>query len=165
MICLKHKRWIGHRASEQKQITDYELRTVERRYRRIASSGLITIPVHDDTAAALDRNADSLRDGLWLGYRAHAYPEIDRYPALVRVLATINDYLAEHWPFGHEIRSVHHRPEQARLYATLRSSLAWLGPPARTWKLVDELVPVVLDAIHARTDTFAADDDEFDVSA
>jgi hypothetical protein len=31
MICLKHNRWIGNRATEQRQIIDHELRTMERR--------------------------------------------------------------------------------------------------------------------------------------
>lgn len=107
--------------------------------------------------AALDRHAPVLRDGLWLGKQRQSHPQIDRYPALVRILTTIADYIDEYWPIEREIRTVHRRPEQARLYRSLRTSLAWLGGPAATWKLIDELVAVVIDSIIARSVEFAPD--------
>jgi len=157
MICLKHNRWIGHRADEQQQISDLGLRTVERRFRQIATTGLISNQFHDGVTAALDRHAPVLRDGLWLGKQRQSHPQIDRYPALVRILTTIADYIDEYWPIEREIRTVHRRPEQARLYRSLRTSLAWLGGPAATWKLIDELVAVVIDSIIARSVEFAPD--------
>lgn len=165
MICLKHNRWIGHRAIEQRQITDYELRTVERRFRRVMATSLIPLQAHDGVAAALYRHAPDLHDGLWLGHQRHAHPQIDRYPALVRILATIADYLSEHWPIEREIRTVHRRPEQARLYRRLRTSLAWLGDPAATWKIVDELVAVVFDTVVARSVEIAAGPDGLQVTS
>jgi hypothetical protein len=124
MICLKHDRWVGR--GGQRQVIDYELRTVERRFRRIAASGLIPPFAHDRVVAPLDRNAAALGDGLWRGHRRHAHVPIDMYPALVRILQVLADYLAEHWPRGREIRTWHRRPEQHRLYEC-PSSPAWHG--------------------------------------
>ncbi|MET3143961.1 UNVERIFIED_ORG: hypothetical protein ABIB19_003714 [Arthrobacter sp. UYEF10] len=154
MICLKHNRWIGQRTTDQRQIIDYELRTIERRFRRIAGTGLVPPGIHDTIIAAIDRHAPALKDQLWLGHRQHSHPNIDRYPAQVRILSTIADYLATHWPLEREIRTWHHRPEQARLYAHLRLHLAWLGTPAQTWKLIDELVDVLIGVLNNRTANF-----------
>lgn len=161
MICLKHNRWIGQHTTDQRQIIDYELRTVERRFRRIAATGLVPAEAHDAIVAAIDRHAPVLKDHLWLGHRPHAHPGIDRYPARVRILKTIADYLATHWPLEREIRTWHRRPEQARLYAHLRLDLAWLGAPAQTWKLIDELVDVVIGVLNNRTVEFPLISDEF----
>ncbi|MBT2551831.1 hypothetical protein [Arthrobacter sp. ISL-5] len=154
MICLKHNRWIGQHTTDQRQIIDYELRTVERRFRRIAATGLVPVGAHDAIIAAIDRHAPVLTDHLWLGHRPHGHPDIDRYPARVRILKTIADYLGTHWPLEREISTLHRRPEQARLYTHLRLDLAWLGAPAQTWKLIDELVDVVIGVLTNRTDRF-----------
>jgi hypothetical protein len=95
-----------------------------------------------------------------------ACPSPDRQVSRPRPrLATIADYFAEHWPIEREIRTVHRRPEQARLYRTFRTSLAWLGAPADTWKLIDELVAVVINSIIARSVEFALDPDELQITS
>jgi hypothetical protein len=105
--------------------------------------------------AALNRHAPVLRDGLWLGHHRQSHPQIDRYPALVRILTTIADYLDVYWPIEREIRTVHRRPEQERLYRRLHASLTWVGDRTVTWKLIDELVVVIFEAIIARSIEFA----------
>lgn len=155
MICLKHNRWIGNRVTEQRQIDDRELRNVERRFRRIMAEGLIPTEAHDAVVAAIGRNSPTLGEHLWLGYRGHDHPGIDRFPARTRLLKTIAAYLAQNWPLEREIVVVHRRPEQRRLYDDLRASLTWLGQPADSWKFIDELVQIVLDVIGSRTDPFA----------
>lgn len=157
MICLKHNRWIGNRVTEQCQIDDHELRNVERRFRRIIARGLIPSEAHDAVVATIDRYSPTLGEHLWLGHRRHDHPGIDRFPARTRLLETIAAYLAQHWPLDREIAVWHRRPEQRRFYDHLRASLKWLGRPADNWKLIDELVQIVLDILGSRIDTFSLD--------
>jgi len=155
MICLKHDRWVGR--GGQRQVVDYESRTVERHFRRIAATGLIPSFAHDSVVATLDRNAAAFGNGLWRGHHRHAHVPTDRYPALVRTLQVLADYLAERWPREREIQSWHRRPEQHRLYEYLRPRLAWLGEPAELWQATDELVGVVIDIITSRSAEFGHD--------
>jgi hypothetical protein len=155
MICLSHNRWIGIQSAEQQQIVHYELRTVERRYRRIMAGGLIPTPAHDAVVAAIDRYSLALGEHLWLGHRRHRHSGIDRFPARTRVLETIAAYLAQNWPLQREIAVWHRRPEQRRLYDHFRTQLTWLGRAADNWKFIDELVQIVIDIIGDRADPFA----------
>lgn len=155
VICLKHDRWVGR--GGQRQVVDYELRTVERHFRRIAATGLIPPFAHDRVVATLDQNAGALGSGLWRGHRPHSREPIDRYPALVRILQVLADYLAAHWPRECEIQGWHRRPEQHRLYDYLRPRLAWLGEPTELWKATDDLVEVAIDIITSRSAEFAHD--------
>lgn len=137
------------------------MRTVERRFRRITATGLIPPFAHDAIVALIDRHAAELGDGLWRGHCRHAHVPIDNYPALVRILQMLADYLAAHWPRERGIRTWHRRPEQHRLYDYLRPRLAWLGERAVIWKLTDELVGVAID-ITSRSAEFALDVDELE---
>lgn len=155
MICLKHNRWIGNRITEQRQIEDYELRKVERRFRRLMATGPIPREAHDAVVAAIERHSPTLGERLWLGHRRHDHPDIDRFPARTRILATIAAYLKQKWPPELGIVVLHRRPEQSRLYDYLRAGLTWLGRPADNWKFIDTLVQIVLELLDSRADPFA----------
>jgi hypothetical protein len=163
MMCLKHDRWVG--PGDQRQIIDYEMRNVERRFRRLTATGLIPPFAHDAVVNLVDRHATVLGDRLWRGHRQHAHAPIDHYPALVHILQVLADYLSEHWPLECEIRTWHRRPEQRRLYDHLRTRLTWLGERTVIWKLTNELVGVAIDIITSRTVEFAFDIDELGQAA
>lgn len=154
MICLRHNRWIGHRPSEQRQLEEHHLRGVEKRFRRTMATGLISRPAHDAVVAALARHSVGLEYGL--GHVQPAHPGIDGFAARTRLLHILARYLARHWPVGREIAEWHRRPEQARAYEYLRGELTWLGSPAANWRLIDDLVQVLLDIVGSRIDPYVA---------
>lgn len=155
MICLKHNRWIGQRTTDQRQVLDHELRTVERRFRRVAATGLISVKTHDAFVTAVDRHPQALGEHPTLDRMRQPHPHIGRYPAQVRILETITNYLAEHWPLETEIRDWHRRPEQARIYGYLRHELSWLDSRAYACRLIDDLATAVMNNLITRTVEFS----------
>lgn len=154
-ICLKHNRWVGRKAADQRQIIEPRLHKVERRYRRLGATGLIPVDTHDAIATAIDRHPQALGEYLTLSPTRQLHPHIDRYPAQVRILETITNYLAEHWPLRTEVRNWHRRPEQARIYGYLRHELSWLDSPAHACRLIDDLAATVINTLINRTVGFS----------
>ncbi|WP_460836092.1 hypothetical protein, partial [Nocardioides hungaricus] len=155
MICGKHRRWLGDRSFEPQQTAGRAAIAADRRLRRIAAAGLVSV-------TAYDRIADLLRGHLTGTMEVQpasppeASPSLVQFPSQVQLLALVTNYLRLRCPDAKPLPEWHRRPEQANLRQYLRPRLNAMRLKPQpdddiNW-LLEGLVDVVIAMLGDRTD-------------
>lgn len=155
MVCRKHGRWLGAHANDAQQTAGPETIDADRRLRRIAAAGLVSILAYDRLAVLLNAHLTGTTKP---PSAASSVPSdsLVQFPSQVNLLELVTDSVQTRYPVDEPLPAWHSRPEQERLRRHMRPGLIALnlaqGRDGDVNRLLEGMVEVAIDMLSERTD-------------